>query len=128
MKLNITQKPKKKFNPIKHWYTMLITFSVIILIIAVYGIYSFFYIKNQISLIDIEAKYSILNSTSADILEKSKNDNKFLKDVNNLNVILEEYKKREVEYQRLIKSATPAISLPVIASSTASTTVATSTQ
>lgn len=125
MKLsNTTKKPKKEFNPIKHWYLLLfVIFSVLALVIG-YSIYSFYYIKSQISLIDIESKNNAQNTGSADILEKSRNNSKILKDINNLNKTLEEFSKKETEYNRLIKSAVAA---PTISTSTSSSTVATST-
>ncbi len=124
MKLNNSKKPKKEFNPIRHWYMLLLgVFSMLIVILA-YSVYSFFYIQSEISLIDVEAQNSVENLNSTELLEKSRNDSKFLKDINNLNSTLEEFNKKEIEYNRLMKSAVIA---PIVSTSTASTTVATST-
>lgn len=98
-------------------------FSMLIVILA-YSVYSFFYIQSEISLIDVEAQNSVENLNSTELLEKSRNDSKFLKDINNLNSTLEEFNKKEIEYNRLMKSAVIA---PIVSTSTASTTVATST-
>jgi len=129
MKLNNHKKVNKinkEFDPIRHWYLLLLVIFIIFCITVVYGFYSFFYIKSEISLIESESKNNIQNSTSTEYLEKSRSNTKFLIDINNLNKTLDEYTKKEVEYNRLIKSAVKA---PVnISTSTASTTVATSTQ
>ncbi len=124
MKLNNSKKHKKQFNPIYHWYLLLLAFFVLTLIVILYSVYSFFYIKNEIVLIDLEAQNSAENSTSTEVLEKSRTNSKFLKDINNLNKTLEEFDKKEIEYNRLIKTATVTT---VLATTTASTTVATST-
>jgi uncharacterized membrane protein YcgQ (UPF0703/DUF1980 family) len=87
-------------------------------------VYSFFYIKNEIVLIDLEAQNSTQNSTSTEVLEKSRSNSKFLKDINNLNNTLEEFDKKEIEYNRLIKTV---VVVPVLSTTTASSTVATST-
>lgn len=124
MKLNNNKKIKKQFNPIYHWYLLLLAFFVLAFVIISYSVYTFFYIKNEIVLIDLEAQNNAQNSTSTEIIEKSRNNSKFLKDINNLNKTLEEFDKKEIEYNRLIKTATVTT---VLATTTASTTVATST-
>ena len=124
MKLNNIKKQKKQFNPIYHWYLLLLTFFVFLCVVVSYSVYTFFYIKNEIVLIGLEAQNNAQNSTSTEIIEKSRNNSKFLKDINNLNKTLEEFNKKGIEYNRLIKTA---VSAPIIASTTASTTVATST-
>ena len=125
MKLsNKNKKQKKEFNPVKHWYMLLLAiFSILILVIG-YSIYSFYYIQGQIALIDVEARNNAQNSSSADLLEKSRNNSKILKDINNLNKTLEDFNKREVEYNKLIKNAAAS---PITATGTSSSTVATST-
>lgn len=124
MKLNKIKKQKKPFNPMYHWYKILLIFSITVLVVIGYSVYSFFHIQNDINTIAIETQNNAQNSSSTDILEKSRNNTKFLKDINNLNKTLEEFKTREIEYNRLIKTALQA---PVLSTTTASTTVATST-
>lgn len=125
MKLNNTvKKPKKQFNPIYHWYLMLFTFTVLAVLVVAYSAYSFFYIQSEIISIDQEAQNNAQNSNSAEMLEKSRSNTKFLKDINNLNKTLEEFNKKEAEYEKLVKSAVAA---PILATTTASTTIATST-
>ena len=102
----------------------MLTFFILLCIVISYSVYTFFYIKNEIVLIDLEAQNNAQNSTSTEIIEKSRNNSKFLKDINNLNKTLEEFNKKEIEYNRLIKTAVVA---PIIATTTATTTVATST-
>lgn len=125
MKLsNKNKKPKKEFNPIAHWYLLLLVlFSIMVLVIG-YSVYSFYYIQSQIALIDVEARNNAQNSSSAELLEKSRNNSKIMKDINNLNKTLEEFNKKEIEYNRLIKSAVAA---PIVPATTSSSTVATST-
>lgn len=125
MKLNNSKKPKKKFDPIKHWYMILITFFILAAFVVLYSIYSFFYIKKQIVHIEEGAKNNIQNSTSTEAVEKTIDSKNFLNNINTLNKTLEYYEKRELEYNRLLKTAVPA---PTIATTTSSTTVATSTE
>lgn len=125
MKINNTKKINKEFDPTYHWYLLLLIVSVIFILVISYGVYSFFYIKNEISLIEIESKNNIQNSTSTDFIEKSRNNTKFLRDINNLNKTLDDFSKREVEYNRLMNSVEKVIVNS--STSTASTTVATST-
>lgn len=125
MKLNHKKnKPKNKFDPIKHWHIILLGFFILGIIIVLYSVYSFFYIKREISIIEKETQNAVTNSTSTDSLEKSVEGKNFLNDINNLNKKLEVFKEKEIEYNRLIKSGIPA---PSISTNTASNTVATST-
>lgn len=126
MKLNKNKKENKEFDPTHHWYLLLIIVCVIFTLVVAYAFYSFFYIKGEIALIEIESKNNVQNSTSTDYLEKSRNNSKFLKDINNLNKTLDEYEKKEKEYNRLINNAVKVV--VNTATSTASTTVATSTR
>jgi hypothetical protein len=124
MKLNKIKRVKKEFNPVHHWYMILLAFLICTTLIVVYSVYSFFFIKGEIVSIDAEAQINAQNANSAEVLEKSRTNGKFLKDINNLNKTLDEFNKKEVEYNRLIKSA---VAVPTSASTTASSTVATST-
>jgi hypothetical protein len=124
MKLNNIKKPKKNFDPVKHWYTVLMVFLLLTIIVVLYSVYSFFYIKKEILMIEQEAQNSVVNSTTTNALDKSINSKNFLNDINNLNKNLETFEKKEIEYNRLIKLALP---MAITATTTASTTVATST-
>lgn len=127
MKLSNTKKINKAFDPKRHWYQLILVIFIIFISIVIYALYSFFYIKNQISLIELESKNNAQNTNSAEFLEKSRNNNKFLKDINNLNKILDEFAKKEVEYNRLINSGVKVV-VNISTTTTASSTVATSTQ
>jgi hypothetical protein len=127
MKLNNTKKINKAFDPIRHWYQLLFVVFTIFTSIVVYGFYSFFYIKNEILAIELESKNNVQNANSPEFLEKSQNNNKFLKDINNLNKILDEFEKKEIEYNRLINSEVKVI-VNISTTTSASSTVATSTQ
>ncbi len=126
MKLNNKHKINKDFDPANHWYLLFTIICIIFTIVVFYALYSFFYIKSEIALIEIESKNNVQNSTSSDYLEKSRNNNKFLKDINNLNKTLDEYERKEIEYNRLINNEVKGIIST--STSTFSTTVATSTQ
>ena len=127
MKLNNTKKINKAFDPIRHWYQSLIVMFIIFVSIAIYGFYSFFYIKNEILLIELESKNNVQNSNSAEFLEKTRSNTKFLKDINNLNKILTEFEKKEIEYYRLINSGVKAV-VSISTTTATSSNVATSTQ
>ena len=122
MKLNTFKQQKKEFDPMGHWYRMVLAICVIFVVIIGYGIYSFFFIKKEIALIDQEARNNVQNSTTTKVLEKSRNNTKLLKDIGSLNAKLEEFDQKEAEYERLMK--TPVIA-PVASSSIS---IATSTE
>ncbi len=124
MKLNNTKKRKKQFDPIHHWYMLLLVIFSLTIVIITYSVYSFLYLKNEIAVIGMEIQNNLLNSTSTEFIEKSRNNTKSLEDINNLNKTLEEFNKKELEYNKLIKA--PMMTL-VTATSTASAMVATST-
>ena len=124
MKLNNIKKRKKQFDPIRHWHLLLLVIFSLTIVIVMYSAYSFLYLKNEIAVIGMEAQNISLNSTSTEFMEKSRNNTKSLEDINNLNKTLEEFNKKELEYNKLIKAL---IMTPIISTSTASTTVATST-
>lgn len=126
MKLNNTKKINKTFDPKRHWYLLLLIILSISICIIIYGFYSFFHIKNEIYLIGMESKQNVQNSNSTDYLEKSRNNAKFVKDINNLNKILDDFEKKEVEYNKFINSVPKVI--VSVSTTTASSTIATSTK
>lgn len=128
MKLNNLKFIKTKFDPSYHWSQLISAFFIFAIIIAIYGVYTFFYIKNEIVLIDMESKNNVQNSTSTEFLEKRKENNQFLEDIKNLNTILEDFSKKELEYNRLINASVYSYSITQVSTTTASTTVATSTE
>jgi hypothetical protein len=87
---------------------------VLFFIVVGYGVYSFFYIKNEIVLIGIEATN---NANSGDIALKSKQNKDIMKGITTLNSRLEEFAAKEKTYSALVK-------IPI---SAGTTTVATST-
>jgi len=121
MKLHTFKQPKKEFDPIGHWYRMVVAIAAIFILIVGYGMYSFYFIKKEISLIDKEARNNAQNSTTTKVLEKSRNNTKLLKDIGNLNAKLEEFDQKETEYERLMKTTV------IAPTATSSTSVATST-
>lgn len=129
LKIKKTNKVNNEFDPTHHWYTILSFTSILFILVIFYSFYNFLYIKNQISLIEIESKNNIQNSTSTEALEKNRDKNKLLKDINNINKKIAEYEKKENEYNTIINNSIKTSFTPLnTASSTASSTVATSTE
>ncbi len=128
MKLNnklSLHKIKKEFDPNSHWYQLLILVFVLLILIIAYSIYNLFYIKNQINELKVEAQNQIANATSTDFLEKTKRNNKLMKDINNLSKNLERYKLKEDEFNRLLNLK---VAPQDKSTTTATTTVATSSK
>ncbi len=113
---------KKEFDPNSHWYKLVLIVFVLFLLIVAYSVYNFFYIKNEINVLEGEARDNIMNSTSSDYLEKTKKNNQLTKDINNLKKNLDKYEQKEREYERLLYTTN------FIATTTATTTVATTTK
>jgi uncharacterized protein YpmS len=111
MNLNKTKKINKKFDPTFYWYLLLFVIIILFLILIVYGVFSFFYVKGQITTMESESANSAQNSTST-------LNNKEFSDINNLNKVLAEFDKKEVIYRELIK----------VSANTSSTSIATSTE
>ncbi len=125
MKLNSPKTGKKKFDPARHWMMLLGVIVALFILIIGYAVYSLFYIKGQIVLIEAESLNNVFNSTSTDQVEKTKSNRKFMRDINNLNAVIDEFDKKDINYRNLIQSMQKN---PVnIATTSASTTVATST-
>lgn len=126
LNLNFTfKKIKKEFDPNKHWYGLLFLIIVLLIIITIYSVYNFYYIKNEINSLELEAQNQIVSSTSSDFLEKTKKNNQLMRNINSLKDNLEKFNQKEIEYNRLLNTGNIVIEK---ASTTATTSVATSTK
>ena len=82
--ININKLKKQEFNPILHWYFILILDLFVFICILIYSIHTFFDIKTQINTAEIDTVNNVVyNSTS------TKSNNKFLKNITNLNKSIE---------------------------------------
>lgn len=121
-------KNNKKFNPMKHWYLILITSFLLSILIISYSVYIYFYIKNEIVDIENQVRTNVQNSTSSNSVNKNLDNKNFLNNVNNLKNTIEVFEKKELEYLNLTKLANETVLLSTTTSSTTSTTTfATST-
>lgn len=127
MKLNNfkIKKIKKEFDPNKHWYSLLIVVFILFILILIYSVYNFLYIKNEMVILEEEAKNNIINSTSSDYLEKIKKNNQLIRDINNLKKNLDKYELKEIEYEKLLKLSSMSEGKSI---NGVSSTVATSTK
>ncbi len=98
MKLsNFNKLKKQEFNPILHWYFILILNLLAFILILLYSIYTFFDIKMHINSAENDAMSNVVyNSTS------TKSNNKFLKNVINLNKSIEKYDQKDVLYSNIL--------------------------
>ncbi len=128
MKINNLNKNKKKFDPIKHWYMILLVSFLLSLLIISYSVYIYFYIKNEIIDIEKQVRDNVQNSTSTDAIGKSLDNKNFLNNVNNLKNTIEVFEKKESEYINLTKLSNEIVSLSTTTvNMNSTTTFATST-
>ena len=121
MKINNFKKKYKEFDPITHWYSLLLLIIFIFILIISYSLYMYFYIKNEISLI----KSGSQSNSGESALVDSPENNKLFKNINDLNRNIDKFNIREIEYRAIVDNAKPA---QIITVSTTTTTVATSTK
>ncbi len=105
MKINKYLKFKrdiKGLSPEKDWYLIVILFFVIFLTIMVYSIYSYFFIKRQIYIINNNTDTILTeNATTTD---DKLDENKLLKDINNINKVLINLSDKDEKYAEIIKN------------------------
>jgi hypothetical protein len=109
MNLNKNKKINKKFDPTTYWYVLLLIIFVLFLLLIGYGVFSFLYIKNQISDMELESTNNSQNSTSTV-------NNKEFENINNLNKVLTELDNKEAIYNNLLKISTKVSSSSVATS------------
>ena len=101
---NPLKKENKKFDPATHWLYLLSFLCTIGILVITYAIYSFFYIRHEIVLIGDEARQNVQNSTSTDYIEKTKQNNKLMRDINDLNKNLKTFDAKEVVYEKILST------------------------
>lgn len=104
MKINNILKFKreiKDLRPENDWYIIVALTIIIFIVIVIYSIYSYLFIQRQIDIIHNDN--SILTNTATSTNENL-DENKLLKDINNMNTVLKDMQIKEQKYNEIIEN------------------------